>query len=224
MEAVKCGRIAMLMSCLTGCWQQSVVPSQPPNLVRPMQPELGTPTPDLQQESASPSSTGVVPDGWKPIVSFREWESIMLHHTASPRGSVESIHEAHRRRKDGQGNYWMGIGYHFVIGNGDGMGDGEIEPTFRWREQLHGAHSGDSQYNEHGIGIVLVGNFDQSPPSPRQLAAVKRLVEFLREEYDIPVEKVIGHSDVKATACPGKLFPLEEVRRSGWDRHLGRTD
>ena len=30
---------------------------------------------------------------------------------------------------------------------------------------------------------------------------------------DIPAENVIGHSEIKATACPGKLFPLAEVSR-----------
>ena len=66
------------------------------------------------------------------MADLRDWDYIVLHHTASESGSVASIHEEHLRRKDKNGNAWLGIGYHFVIGNGSGMDDGEIEPTFRF--------------------------------------------------------------------------------------------
>lgn len=143
----------------------------------------------------------------------REWRSIVLHHTATDRGSVEGIHEAHLRRK------WLGIGYHFVIGNGAGMPDGRIEATFRWRTQLHGAHAGVNVHNEHGIGIVLVGNFEKRAPTERQLVAVKRLVSILTERYGIAAENVVPHRDVRATVCPGKHFPLDDVLRAA-----GATD
>ena len=45
-----------------------------------------------------------------------------------------------------------------------------------------------------------------------QLAAVKRLVGELRSRHDIDPERIVGHGDVKATACPGRLFPLDEIR------------
>jgi N-acetyl-anhydromuramyl-L-alanine amidase AmpD len=118
----------------------------------------------------------------------------VIHHTATSRGSVESIHEAHLQRKDKVGNAWLGIGYHFVIGNGNGMVDGAIESTFRWREQLHGAHAGGSEHNQHGIGIALVGNFEEEPPSPAQLAATKRLVAALKSEYRIKSDQVVAHT------------------------------
>lgn len=150
---------------------------------------------------------------WKPTVAERDWEYIVLHHTASSVGSVESIHETHLQRKDSDGNHWLGIGYHFVIGNGNGMGDGEIEPTFRWKQQMHGAHAGDREYNQQGIGICLVGNFDERPPTPAQIAATKRLVSILKTDYNITTDRVVGHGKVKATNCPGKYFPLYEVSR-----------
>jgi N-acetyl-anhydromuramyl-L-alanine amidase AmpD len=137
-----------------------------------------------------------------------------LHHTASESGSVDSIHDEHSKRKDKDGNKWLGIGYHFVIGNGSGMGDGEIEPTFRWREQLHGAHAGVAEYNQKGIGIVLIGHFGKSPPTNAQTVAVKRLVSVLKREYGIVGDRIVGHGDVKTTECPGKYFPMDDVRNS----------
>ena len=79
-------------------------------------------------------------------------------------------------RKDAQGNPWLGIGYHFVIGNGRGMEDGQVEPTFRWKQQLAGAHAGQRRHNESGIGICLIGNFDEAPPTAKQLSALKELL------------------------------------------------
>ena len=174
----------------------------------------GTQLPGTGTLRTIPRQTNVVVNPWKPAVAARDWKHIVIHHTASATGNVNSIHESHLKKKDKNGNHWMGIGYHFVIGNGNGMGDGEIESTFRWREQLHGAHAGANEYNQHGIGIALVGNFENAPPSPAQLAAVKRLVAVMKSEYGIGSNKVIGHKDVKATACPGKFFPIAEVSES----------
>lgn len=159
---------------------------------------------------------------WKPLVAARKWTTIVIHHTATNRGSVESIHAAHLKRKDANGIPWKGIGYHFVIGNGHGMPDGAIETTFRWRKQLQGAHAGDREHNEHGIGIALVGNFEKTRPTPAQLAALKRLVSVLKREYGIPAKNVIGHNDIRATACPGKNLPLAEIRSSSLDRQFAR--
>ena len=72
-----------------------------------------------------------IPSGnlWRPAVAARNWKHIVIHHTASEGGSVAVIHAEHLSRKDKNGNHWKGIGYHFLIGNGTGMSDGEIEPT-----------------------------------------------------------------------------------------------
>lgn len=150
---------------------------------------------------------------WTAGVAESDWEYVVLHHSASESGSVQSIHEEHRRRKDAMGNAWLGIGYHFVIGNGLGMKDGVVEPTFRWEEQLHGAHSGNALFNARGIGICLIGDFEKTPPSKAQVAAVKELVKTLAGRHQIVREKIMGHAAVKATACPGKHFPLQDVRR-----------
>lgn len=153
----------------------------------------------------------IFPDSWRTPNETRTWNYIVLHHSASEFEDVESIHEKHLERKDRDGNSWLGIGYHFVIGNGQGMGDGEVEPTFRWREQLPGAHAGNEEYNQHGIGVVLVGDFEQSSPSSAQLESVKRLVGFLKREHKMTADGIVGHREIKATACPGSLFPLAEI-------------
>ena len=88
---------------------------------------------------------------------------------------------------------------------------------------MHGAHAGSNDHNQHGVGVCLVGNFEETSPSAEQLAAVKRLVGILKTEYGINSDGVIAHRDVKATACPGKYFPLDEVSRSGTNWLIGRA-
>jgi hypothetical protein len=45
----------------------------------------------------------------------------------------------------------------------------------------------------------------------------------LRVRYGIEVANIIRHSDIKATACPGKYFPLEEIAQGRTDPLLGAT-
>ncbi len=207
LSAISCGHIS-------GCMRSSALP--PPASLR-HQSRSAIP-PITQQQPTRPLFRPPVQLGnenpWKPTVPERDWDYIVIHHTASSGGSVDSIHQSHLKKKDAAGNNWLGIGYHFVIGNGSGMRDGEIQPTFRWNEQLHGAHAGNNDYNQHGIGVCLVGNFEKEPPTASQISAVKRLVGTLKAEYDITSERIVGHRDVKETACPGRYFPMAEVSQS----------
>jgi hypothetical protein len=152
-----------------------------------------------------------LPDGLEPRTQSRAWQYIVLHHTATDAGDIETIDEAHRKRTDSSGRPWLGIGYHFLIGNGHPMPDGLVEPTFRWHDQLHGAHAASREHNERGIGICLVGDFTQKPPTQRQVEATRRLVHSLVERYGIEAKNVLRHSDVTETECPGPLFPFETI-------------
>lgn len=185
------------------------MPPPPPVAITP------TPRPTLPPSTVGkPVLPPAIPDPhesnpWKPTVPPRHWQYIVLHHTASTYATVESINEAHLKRG------WEGIGYHFVIGNGNGIPDGTIEPTFRWTQQRHGAHTGgkgvDPIYNQAGIGIVLVGNFDETRPTAAQVASASRLVRTLQTAYHLQRDHIIGHRDAKSTECPGKHFPMSEI-------------
>jgi len=141
----------------------------------------------------------------------RPWKYIVLHHSATETGSYDSIDAEHRKVLG-----FDGCGYHFVIGNGTGSGDGQIEVSQRWVNQKHGVHCRNakkSEIDEYGIGICLVGDFDKAPPTARQVAAVRLLVDYLGRKYEIDEENVETHAHLAATptVCPGKHFPLESV-------------
>jgi hypothetical protein len=140
----------------------------------------------------------------------RTWRYIVIHHSASMRGSAQSFDDSHRRERG-----WKSLGYHFVIGNGIDQGDGLVVAGPRWYGQEAGAHANAVEYNEHGIGICLVGNFDEQPPTPAQWSMVRKLVARLATKYGIPSYNIFGHNQIRrggTTACPGKLFPLNELR------------
>lgn len=197
--------IFTVMFSIAGCQQESKLP--PPVSLSSVSHSESNPSPEKSEVALDKNES----KSWIPNVESKTWKYIVVHHTASFQGSVESIHRTHLKRKDSKGNPWRGIGYHFVIGNGTGMGDGEVEPTFRWIEQQNGAHAGVGEYNAQGIGICFVGNFEEISPSPAQIESAKRLITYLKTSYSISTSNVIGHSDVKATACPGQFLILEEI-------------
>jgi len=144
-----------------------------------------------------------------PPATTRRWQYIVLHHSASENDSLETIDRFHREVRG-----WDGCGYHFIIGNGSYSGDGQIEVSRRWLEQKHGAHTkvpGHPEYNQFGIGICLVGNFEQHPPSARQVQAAQALIAYLMARYAIPPSNVSLHRVLARgrTACPGRYFPEE---------------
>src|SRR5437868_6609045 len=97
-----------------------------------------------------------------PSAAPRHWRYIVIHHSASTRGSAQIFDQAHRERG------WRCLGYHFVIGNGTDQGDGIVAAGPRWYSQEAGAHAHSAEHNEFGIGICLVGNFDVNRPSAAQ--------------------------------------------------------
>lgn len=143
-------------------------------------------------------------------VNRSRWTYIVGHHSATKYGNAEIYDRNHRRR--GMSN---GLAYHFVIGNGIDSGDGEIEVGPRWKKQLEGGHVRKREVNLHGIGICLVGNFQETHPSRKQIASFTRLVDHLggnvlRNKYKFAVHKEV---DRNHTVCPGRNFPLKAMHQ-----------
>jgi hypothetical protein len=152
----------------------------------------------------------IAPD---PLAPLRSWRHIVIHHTASPSGSSASIDNDHLQRKDREGQGWEGIGYHFVIGNGQGMELGQIDATFRWQGQRQGAHAGNDLYNQFGIGIALIGNFDLDAPPQAQFERCAQLCALLISHLrTLSVDSITGHRDLSQTRCPGQFCDLDRLR------------
>ncbi|MFH1023026.1 MAG: N-acetylmuramoyl-L-alanine amidase [Planctomycetota bacterium] len=156
-----------------------------------------------------PAPDASLPRDIIPRVPVRPWKYIVIHHSDTTNGNAAKFDRYHREEK----GWENGLGYDFVIGNGTDSGDGEIETGPRWRQQLIGAHAGNKEYNEYGIGVCLVGNFEEGRPSARQTAALKTLTRWLMERYHIPTTHIRRHKDVRdngITECPGRFFRFRE--------------
>ena len=137
----------------------------------------------------------------------REWKYVVIHHSASGSGNAARFDKYHR-----ENNHWEnGLGYHFVIGNGHGSGDGQIEIGNRWIKQIDGAHAKVHEYNHFGVGICLVGNFNTTNPTANQMASLITLAKYLQERCGIPSEKIVLHRSVRETDCPGREFPHDKL-------------
>ena len=138
------------------------------------------------------------------------WQWIVAHHSAIREGNAAIYGRAHRQR--GMEN---GLAYHFVIGNGVDSGDGEIEIGPRWFKQIKGGHVHREEINEVGIGICLVGNFEQTRPTLKQILAFQELVDYLRAGVVGTRIRFAVHKEIDPgrTACPGRYFPTAQMHR-----------
>lgn len=134
-----------------------------------------------------------------------DWRTITLHHSATRYGNAKVFDRSHRSRGMG------GLFYHFLIGNGNGLGDGKIEVGWRWKQQREVNRPKDIQ-------ICLVGNFMKQQVTDKQYDSMKKLVTALEKRYGIhSVQSVClrRHCDIakKPTECPGKNFPYSRLLR-----------
>ncbi len=215
-------RFGFLLAALlgaAGCAEQSLLVQSvpPPTLNAPTisagtpAPATATPVPANPRPTYRPPVATVagIPKAWIPGTAARPWKWIIIHHSASPSGGAVAFDKMHKAKG------WDELGYHFVIGNGTDTADGQIEVGPRWPKQKWGAHAKtpDNKFNDFGIGICLVGNFDIDRPTAAQMRSLAKLVAYLMKTYRIPSDHVLGHGDTKPTDCPGHNMSVAAVRR-----------
>ena len=126
-------------------------------------------------------------------------------------GTVRGMDRYHREQRHME----HGLAYHFVIGNGNGMGDGEIAVGRRWRDQLDGGHLRSEAQNKIALGICLVGNFDVDKPTAKQMQSLDALVKTLLKRCSLYPSAVKTHQQINiiGTRCPGQNFPTKSFLR-----------
>ena len=182
-----------------------------PAYVAPAPAVVMAPRPQVIRPATPAPAMRGIPAAWIPLATaqHREWKWIVIHHSATPTGGAAAFDKAHKAKG------WDGLGYDFVIGNGTDTGDGQIEVGYRWPIQTQGAHAytPNEQFNMHGIGICLVGNMDNHPPTARQMQSLVKLVAYLVDTYHIKQSDIIGHKMTgKQTDCPGSMTNIDQIR------------
>jgi len=208
--AVGCGDSQLVKNPPPPVFGPRVTPGQVAAVPPAQRTPVARPAPVPLEPQRRPVTYGNVPAAWQPSGPERNWQYIVVHHSDSERGCAAAFDLAHKQRG------WDELGYHFVIGNGTGSGNGEVEVGPRWFKQKHGAHckvNGHPEYNDVGIGICLVGNFDETHPTEAQMESLARLLRYLMCRYSIPASHIYGHGQLKPTNCPGRYFDYADMRR-----------
>ncbi len=142
-------------------------------------------------------------------------DRITVHHTGSDlfwgtsywgaASQIKKIQTYHQKNKG-----WADIGYHYIIDRAGRVWEGR---PLRYQ----GAHAGGPQENRRNIGVVLLGNFTRQRPSEQQVYTLFRFLNTLTQQYRIPPHRVLTHSEVKDTTCPGPLISrmLRNYRNRG---------
>jgi len=136
------------------------------------------------------------------------WKYIVVHNSGSRVGNAHIFDVYHRRVR----HMVNGLAYHFVIGNGHGSANGQIEVGHRWVAQLNGGHVASDYLNDIALGICLVGDYNRDVPTKAQLIALNELITYLRYRVGRTQGKesiVKAHKEInpRPTDCPGKYFP-----------------
>lgn len=150
-----------------------------------------------------------------PALWSSRWRYIVVHHSAGNFGTIEFLQRVHRERQPR--DPIDAIPYHYVIGNGNGLAEGEIASDWRQKYGLWGAHvsAKNSAHNFFGIGICLIGNFEDKPMLSGQFESLIKLTKQLMGEYNISERNVVCHGKLsgQSTKCPGQNFPYAEFRK-----------
>lgn len=131
-------------------------------------------------------------------VKSTAWKYLYIHHSKTPRGNAQSLGQQET----------SGLSDHFVIGNGQGAADGEIQIGYRWDNQVApAAPAGAGSIDPACISICLIGDFDSTVPTPTQLKSLTQLVNTLQSRLRINGERVILVNQTGAPAGIGRYFP-----------------
>jgi hypothetical protein len=135
-------------------------------------------------------------------VRTARWKYIYVHHSRTTSGNAMTL----ARSADG-------VGDHFVIGNGDGCMDGEIQIGQRWNKQLSALPpAGAQEIDKDCISICLVGDFDRSVPTPTQLRRLQQLTAALQSRLRISGKNVLMIDQPNTSAGSGRYFPATVLR------------
>ncbi|MBC8203028.1 MAG: N-acetylmuramoyl-L-alanine amidase [Planctomycetes bacterium] len=140
-------------------------------------------------------------------IDTAKWSGIVIQHLGEPAGSIKSIQRSHLS------GGLDGIAFHFIIGNGNGLGDGVVHGSDRWVQQTKAARPisiDPENWDENLITICLIGNGNRRQFTERQILHLSRLVQRLQNELSIKASDVYLSSDLENSPnmapSPGKFF------------------
>ena len=112
------------------------------------------------------------------------WNSIEIFFSGTKSGSLTQLAAMHGSAGAAE------LNCHFVICNGNGASDGEIQATEKWQKQWSSRPNATWQGSERTIRICLVGDGVSVAATNYQLKRLEMLLEALCRKFHIPAESV----------------------------------
>lgn len=152
------------------------------------------------------------------LYEMSDVEVITAFFTRSPEGVAavtlggsrkSKLRTIHKWRRRGVPKYMRDrayVPYELVI-------DRAVDVTRFLPTETQGAHA--VGYNRTGMGVAIVGDFEQHKPTEAQVRMAQILVADHCAIY--PDAEVLGHDDTlvmrgkKPKGCPGRYFPIKEI-------------
>jgi hypothetical protein len=127
-------------------------------------------------------------------VHHEGWEPFLTTDFEETKARMEQVRIGHLNAKGGG---YADIGYHFVIDRAGRVWEGR---SLQWQ----GAHV--KKRNEHNIGVMCLGNFEEQKPTAAQVTALDRHLRSLMLKYKIAATRVKTHQEWSgaSTLCPGR--------------------
>jgi len=136
----------------------------------------------------------VLADGWRggaaagPMVNITEretprWTQIVIHESGSLVGNLEDLTRQHASMGE------PSLGYHFIVGNGNGEQNGAVLIGPRWNAQQHGATTPDA------IEICVIGDTSRRPLTNAQVQSLASVVPDLARHYRIDPSRIVRQQD-----------------------------
>ncbi len=137
---------------------------------------------------------------WRPT-------GILIHHSLTEDSDTLSwgpIRFNHMTKRDPP---FIDIGYHA----GCEKVRGQYEVLIGRPETIPGAH--EVRVNQTHLGFLFVGNYDIDFAEPDMLAtAARRWLAPMCLRFGIDTDRVEPHSAYSTKTCPGKAFPMDDLR------------
>lgn len=123
-------------------------------------------------------------------------DTIILHHAEASSCTVQDINRWHKDRG------WAGIGYQYYVRKNGAVYKGRLD-------NAQGAHC--PGFNTHSIGICAEGAYGREQMPEVQKNTIIQLCKELIVKYPA-IKHIYGHREVYSTDCPGRNYPLSEIR------------
>lgn len=112
------------------------------------------------------------------------WDSIEIFFSDTQGGNIGRLAAVQGLRSAAD------IRCHFVLCNGVGANDGEIQTTASWQAQRSVQRGANAQGGQQTIRICLIGNGVSALPTDYQLKRLEALLETLCRRFDIVPDAV----------------------------------